>query len=285
MSPTEFDLRAALRDGEGDGLDVDRVVADGHARRARRRVQLLSTAAVVTLVAVVGTGGALIGGGSSGNNSSDSLAVKNASGAASQNQRAAAPNDKSAATTTRAAAGGSAKAPGIADRAAAVACPTSLPRRLLPGGGSPGQFGADGPLFADPVDSIVVCSYGSAVRTTGGLTPARLVLTGQNAMKLASSLEHASKTPLKLPCPEIRTTDQRALAIIGVTAAGKTMPAITTTLTDCNSPVTNGTAVRYNWNPPPNLGTVLRTLTPRPAASGPFPRLEPSGKKIGSPVR
>ncbi|MDT4951126.1 MAG: hypothetical protein QOJ37_3721, partial [Pseudonocardiales bacterium] len=60
MSPTEFDLRAALRDGEGDGVDVDRVVAGGRARRTHRRSQLLSTAAVVAFVAAAGTGGALI---------------------------------------------------------------------------------------------------------------------------------------------------------------------------------------------------------------------------------
>lgn len=38
MSPSEFDLRAALHDGEGEdeGIDVHRIVAAGQARRARR---------------------------------------------------------------------------------------------------------------------------------------------------------------------------------------------------------------------------------------------------------
>lgn len=279
MSPTEFDLRAALRDGEGDGPNVDRIVAGGRARRAQRRSQLLSTAAVVVFVAAAGTGGALLwgGNGSGGGNASDKAAF-GAGDSRAAGQNPGAPNAQPTGTTAN---GGSVR--GSADPA--VACPTSVPHLLLPGGGSPGQFGADGPLFPDPVDSIVVCSYGSPLRGAG-VSPARLVLTGQNATALASSLENASKTRSAQPCPAIRSSDQHSLAIIGVTAAGTALPAITTTLSQpaCNVQVTNGTAVRYDWAPPANLQTVLTTLTPRPAGSGSLPPVAPSGKNIGSPV-
>ncbi len=67
MSPNEFQLRAALRDGEGEHLDPDTVVARARAvTRARRdrRVRYLSVAAVVAVVGGIGTvaGVALSGG-------------------------------------------------------------------------------------------------------------------------------------------------------------------------------------------------------------------------------
>jgi hypothetical protein len=286
MSPTEFDLRAALRDGEGDGVDVDRVVAGGRARRTHRRSQLLSTAAVVAFVAAAGTGGALIwasNNGGSGNNTSTGYAAGSQVGPSAADGKVPAtgpqPDAPSAGATSSAGIG--------AGKHAAIACPNSLPRTLLPGGGSPGQFGADGPMFPEPVDSIVVCSYGSPLRAATSVTPGRLVLTNANARALAASIENAAKSRPTLPCPTLRPRDEQSLAIIGVTARGTEMRTITTTLAQpaCNTQVTNGTAVRYNWSPPANLHDVLTTLTPRPSGKVSLPVVSPSGKNIGSPVR
>ena len=60
MSPTENDLRAALRDGEGDGPDASRIVIAGQRARARRRTQLVNTAVAVALVGGLGTAGTLL---------------------------------------------------------------------------------------------------------------------------------------------------------------------------------------------------------------------------------
>lgn len=287
MTPTEFDLRSALRDGEGDGPDVDRVVAGGQARRAQRRVRLLSTAAVVAFVAAAGVGGAVLvnrgGGGQSGDSGGAALAPSRHTSVDANGGRV---TDKVPAAPASAAGSGAADGKTSA-KAAGVACPATLPRRLLPGGGSPGQFGADGPLFTDPVTSLVVCSYGSPVRASEQVTPGRLVLDGANATELARSLENADTTRSSSPCPTIRYATARSLAIIGVTARGTAMTPVTTTLSQpaCNTVVTNGTAVRYNWSPPANLAPILDSLTPRPVGSVTVPNISSSGKNIGSPVR
>lgn len=284
MSPTEFDLRAALHDGEGDRVDVDRVVAGGQARRAQRRIQVLSTSAVVVFVAAASTGAALLWGGSDSGGPVGSNADRRAAGGQVGDARRAAPSLGSIPAATDPSATMAASAP--ARRDAAIACPTSMPHLLLPGGGSPGQFGSDGPMFAKPVDSIVVCSYGSPLRAAGPVRPARLVLTGGSATALATSLENASKTNASESCASIRPADEHSLAIIGVTAKGTELATITTTLTSppCNVQVTNGTAVRYDWAPPAGLQVVLSTLTPRPAGNVTVPRVPPTGRNIGSPV-
>lgn len=253
MSPSEFDLRSALRDGEGDGdggVEVEALIATGDARRAQRRVQLLSSAAVVVFVAAAGTGGALLWG--NGGNGHDS-------GGGSQQQ-----------LSRVSAANGGAAHPSSSEPAASGAasgCPEALPRHLLPGGAGPGRSGSAAPLFTKPVASIVVCSYGitkQSVHQTPPI-PARLVLTGSQAQQLRSSLENAARTPPRTACPAILRADQRELAIIGVTAGGTRLTSITTTLNavPCQVTVTNGTALRYGWSPPPALTEILRSLTPR----------------------
>ena len=44
MSPNEFDLRAALRAGEGETLDPDSVLSAARAARHDRRVRIASVA-------------------------------------------------------------------------------------------------------------------------------------------------------------------------------------------------------------------------------------------------
>ncbi|MDT4942501.1 MAG: hypothetical protein QOJ34_2590, partial [Pseudonocardiales bacterium] len=48
--PSEFDLRAALAEGEGDAPNPNLLISAGRARRAQRRSRVLSTVAVVALV-------------------------------------------------------------------------------------------------------------------------------------------------------------------------------------------------------------------------------------------
>jgi hypothetical protein len=261
MSPSESDLRAALRDGEGDDLNVDRIIAGGRALRARRRARMMTAAAVTVLVAGLGTGGAVL---LSGNGNSESGSKAN--GGTSFDQRRA--QSGTAGSLNGAAGGGAAasaanppKAAAPNDSVTAVPCPASLPDYRLPGGGSPGQFGADGPLFSRTVDSIVVCAYGtpSAAATA---RPHRLVLTDGAATAVADSLEKAPRTKPTGACPFLRTADAQAIAIVGVAADGKVVGTVTTTVGDpaCSVRVTNGTALRYQWLPPEVLRTALAEL-------------------------
>jgi hypothetical protein len=267
MSPTEHDLRAALRDGEGDGPDPDRLIALGQAHQARRRMQMLSTAVAVVVIAGAGTGIVALARSGSGDKTNADSAVH---GAAGERLAVSAPGGSSGAG---AGAGGASSAalPAAAGsqnagKAAGVGCPATLPRYVLPGGGSPGQFGADEPLFDRPVTSVIVCSYDVVPAPSGApLAPARVALSGASARRLAASLNGAAAAPATL-CPKRDlTASARDLAIIGLAADGTPLHTITVTRSAsacADSQVTNGTAVRYNWTPPSDLRPILAALTP-----------------------
>ena len=110
--------------------------------------------------------------------------------------------------------------PGAHDRTAAgtqnVSCPSSPSQQLLPGGGSPGQFGASGPLFDKPVASLVLCGY-SFGPNVSATSPAhgRKVVSGTAAQQLVTSLENAPKRRPTGACPDYRLAVTRTLVIIG----------------------------------------------------------------------
>ena len=265
MSPTEHDLRAALRDGEGDAPSAGGIVARGRALRAKRRSHLLYAAVAIVLVGGVGVGGAFLLGNSTTDSKNNSLSGA-AGGASSDNTYGQAHSGGTS---------GSAKAlvpsRGGVRSPDAVACPSSLPRYLLPGGSRAGQLGGDGPLFRQPVRALVVCSYGAVGGAVGSkpTPPARLVLTGNEATVLADSLEHAAKTKPAGLCPDIRSADEQALAILGLAGDGSTVGTVTTTINRpaCAVQVTNGSAVRYAWTPPPQLAPKLAGLNPQAGRS------------------
>jgi hypothetical protein len=267
VSPTEFDLRAALREGEGDAPNAERVLAGARAYRARRRSRMLSTAATVVCVAAVGgvVAGVL---GTSGNGES---------GAGSM----AAPNVASSSGAPHSAAGRSGVAPGRLNQPygtttlALPGCPTTRPDFTPPAGSS-----SAGDLLPEPVRSFVVCSYGS-----GSAAPNRLLVTGNDAVALAASLHSTLPHPLGVACPRPVGLRSYSLAMIGVTAPGKTLPTITARLTvpACNVVVTNATVVRYGWQPPQSLIEQLATLRSGPVEIPSSP-VTP-GHNEGSPVR
>jgi hypothetical protein len=133
--PSEFDLRAALREGEGDGPDADLLIAAGQTRRAQRRVRLLSTAVVIAVVGGGAFGATQLGGSHESGGSSADVAA----GAAGGGQSAQAPGD----AVRRSAQSGAAYQPvsgaeppraqlkALAD----IPCPAAAPNYLLPGGG------------------------------------------------------------------------------------------------------------------------------------------------------
>jgi hypothetical protein len=253
MSPTEHDLRAALSDGEGDGPDPDRLIELGQARQARRRMQVLTTAAVV-VIAAAGTG--IVALGRTGGGNTDS-AVRGATSVDLGPTRGTGAAGGAATGARPAASGYAAKA-----ASAAVGCPATLPRYALPGGGSPGQFGAGDPLFSKPVRSVIVCSYPDA--DTAASAPVRRALQGAQATGLAASLDAAPRSPGS-SCAARAQSPARNLAIIGLAADGTQLGTVTVTRTGTScaaSQVTNGTAVRYNWTPPSDLLPILAGRTP-----------------------
>jgi hypothetical protein len=165
-----------------------------------------------------------------------------------------------------------------------VPCPASVPRYLLPGGGSP-QFGANQPLFSRPVTSVVVCSYGTTTQALGRHppVPARLPLHGTLASRLVAGLEKPSAASCAAPTASLG----HPLAIIGLAADGSKVATVTATLSadGCAVQVTNGTALRRNWTPPRDLRNLLLALTPRLGGDPvPMPSHTPSGKVHGSPI-
>jgi hypothetical protein len=268
MSPSEFDLRAALHEGEGDPIDIGQLIAGAEARRAQRRVRIQSAAAVAAIVAVVGFGGSLLWRSGGGHNS--------ASSGQTQLSRPALHSEP---------ANGSARGPAAA--ASAAGCPDTFPRYELPGGGSPGQFGSTGPLFDKPVSSVLVCSYGvAAPRASSAGAPNAVRLTGANASELVNSLEHASTILKRANCPLLENTGQADVAMIGFTADGRKVATVTATLTvpPCNVEVSNGTAIRYDWQPPTAvLHAIGAQVLP---AGGAVTRTNPlpGGRVHGSPI-
>ena len=278
MSPSEFDLRAALHDGEGGELNVDQVIQHARARVTQRRVRLLSGAAIVALVAGVATGGALLAGAGNGshqNSANEQGAETSArSAAGGQGAKHRTPVEAGGAAALSTAVPGPANAPVLQGTAGATSCPRRPPP-ALPGGRSPEQLGTAGPLFSKPVASVVVCGYGSTVTRVSApnRNPARLELHDGAATRLAASLENAAKVKPRVMCPDYRTADAQQIAIIGITADGKQAGIVTTTigLPACDVEVTNGTAIRYNWTPPADIARQLAALNPVGVVVSPGP--------------
>lgn len=299
MSPDERQLRAALHQGEGESVDVGAVVARAEAVRHGRRVRLASVAAAVVLVGAVGTGGAILFGGS---NAADTSAARTAGGSADSAAGPAVPAIGTAGPGGSGPGSSASPAPGVpapgplAD-AARVPCPSRPPHYLLPGGGGSGQFGAGASLFSGPVESVKVCGYAEAGSATVS-SPLSRVVTGQRASELTASLDAASTIRPAIMCP-VPADWTTTLVVIGLSHSGAAMKPVVVPLT-CGAQITNGSAVRYGWQPPADLAPLLpldtspgNGLSPGPTgptsvpATGPasVPPTSPSGKVGGSPVR
>ena len=267
MSPSEHELRAALSDGEGPGLDVNAIVGNAIAYRRQRRARVLGGVSVAAIVAGIGVaGGFLIS--SSGNGSSASSAD------------GAALNGTNSAATVPAApsngAGGGKNADG------AVACPAALPSVKTP---APSAKNATGALFPSQVQSVVLCRYGTAANLGANVTYAAnggAELSGRQASDLVQSFETASSTPPGV-CPHFRTQGQpQKFVVFGVNSAGTRTDPVVATVGDnpCQTVITNGTAVRYSWTPPNGLASLLAGLNSATSASPPV--IGPSGTPIPS---
>jgi hypothetical protein len=265
--PSEFDLRAALAEGEGDAPNPNLVINAARARRAQRRSRILATVAVVALVSAGAVGIGQLGGtgGSSGN--ADSAAGVGGAVAGKDESRS---NALDYGANSRD-AHGAVLVPQAAEQAlAAIPCPSFATADAVVGGaGGSGSRARTGAVFSAPVSSAVVCAYGPTVHaySTTARTPARLELVGAPAVQLATSIETAPTTSAPGPCGQ---GVHNRYAFVAVGARGQRIATVAADLgAQCAAIVTNGVAVRYDWHPPPNLARRLVALTPMGVPASP----------------
>lgn len=260
MSPSEFDLRDALRDGEGDGLNPDVMIASALQIRRTRRTRMGAIAASVVAVGLIGAGT------TQWIHSTSSVHAADSAGTAKTTFGAAGASMPNAADAT---SGGGARNPGPQP----TGCPATVPRLAIPGGGGSGLFGSGGPLFSGTVTQIRVCGYPQ------GAAPTSVLITGNDAAALATSLNAAPRTPKNSVCP-FNSAGTGQLVLLATTADGQALPPVVATM-HCTWTVTNGTAVRYTWTPPPNpILTGLITAATAGTAGGAGPP-----HASGSPAR
>lgn len=270
MSPSEADLRAALREGEGDGVDANDIIWSVRHTRARRRSMLLSAAAAVIVVAATAAGvTALVRGAGSPNGSSGAAAQGNGGGnAAAGSSSTSVP----ARTHPQPAIPGGAREPGmqIAPRCGAFGGPAS-----------PGRARASGSLVPGPVRAFVVCAYSNFPTRSAAMAP-QVRITGPAARQIAESLRKLTAT-WPPDCPQVSSTGNTAINLLPISSTGRQLPDITVKigLPACGTTVTNGWITRYGWRLPPRVEALL----PHAGVPGKFQLVPPARGESGAPPR
>jgi hypothetical protein len=154
---------------------------------------------------------------------------------------------------------------------AQIGCPSSsTASSLVDDAAQATADAAHGALFRSAVSSAVVCAYGSTLEPaiTAQRRPARLELLGTTARRLVTSMENAEVAPNPGPCGQ---GIPNRYTVIGVGGSGAAQDPVTVDLVGaaCAPVVTNGSAVRYDWVPPPDLARRLSELTPTGAPDAP----------------
>lgn len=263
MSPSEADLRAALREGEGDGVDPYDIIFAARQQRAHRRTVLLSAAAAVIFVGGAAAGGAaLINAGNpstTGGGNGAGLADQAAGIHANASTRGAMPN-------------ASAPEHGTMNRPAEPLIPLCLTpqiRRTPTSGGTK----TSGPLLVSPVQSFIICEYSvTSLRNTRSAAP--LVVSGAAARSLVASLANTATTPVPPTCPLNKPEAGLALTMTPVAPDGRHLTPLTAMITkpECTTTVSNGTSIRYGWQVPPRIFKLLgQTTAAAPSGSPEMP--------------
>jgi hypothetical protein len=270
MSPSEAQLRAALRHGEGDSPDAGVLIS--HAVRVRRRRQrrIMSIATGTTVVAFVAAGvGVLVslGGGSGSAGGADSAAA-GAGAAVHAPVRAPAAAPSVSKPDSAASSAGRYVAEATPGRATRLACPSAPAHYALPGGGGLGAFGSTEKLFVRSVAAMKICVY----PPVPARTPLSTVLTEPAARKFAADLESApARATSARPCPSNTAAVGSELAVLAVSTDARRLKPVVITVQPCSaSQVTNGTAVRYLVTLPTPVSRLLDSaLRLRPASGQP----------------
>lgn len=257
MSPNEFQLRAALQDGEGELPSADLAIARALRVRIERRRRITSVASAAAVVAVVAVGGTLLLRSGSGRESGGTAGGAAASFPAFQATHGGNPQPETVGGAPVRSADNAQADGSDTQKAFGLACPAQFPRLMLPGGGGTNQFGADRPLFDSPVAAMKICRYDAAGAAVGSS-----VLGTAAASDVATKLDNGSST--RPTCASV--TSEGSLAIYAVTAGGTTQRLVTLDL-GCPFQATNGTAVRYLSAA--TVGAMRTGLTPSPNHGSP----------------
>jgi hypothetical protein len=271
MSPSESDLRAALRDGEGDDIPVDRLIHVAQTGAARRRTRLLTTAAVVAVLACAGVGGGLLA-----NSGSDGAASTSTPGFAAGGQSA-----DSASGSGNGAPGALARLPAAVQggqsggSSAAAACPATAAAAVDAAAKTTATAGTQ--VFTGRVTRVLVCSYGypnGVAQLTPPPHPTSLELRGAAADRLVASLERAPTAKPSGMCPLVRGVAS-PLVMIGIAADGSVAGTASTVLGTpvCNVVVLSAGARRYDWTPPVDLAPMAQQV---PQTAIPSHQIRPS---------
>lgn len=216
MSPNEEQLRAALRQGEGEQPNADLIIASAHAaRRSRRRMAWAIAGSVAVVIAIGGGITALA------LRSEDSTSAGSAAG-----EPQAAPSPTSAGgAAAPAASPGTGSPPAVSG---ALACPGPPPTIAMPNT-------SNGRLLPDGLTTIRICLYQTGTPKLAGMTD----VTGTAAEQLARRLEDSP-----LPTPKTACTADLGptVVILGRTATANA-PTVVGNLGGCGE-ITNGQAAR-----------------------------------------
>ena len=259
MSPTENELRAFLREGEGEIPDAVSVMSNAmRVREARRKriTTVLSSAAA----AVVVIGGSVLlvnaGGSNDENAGSGGLAQRvnntaNAAGGADLGTNSEKHQSRSEASVMAPNANKSQRYNALMGLPMCPASPTHL---ALPGGGGLNTFGADGKMWQQPPNAMRVCAY------IGSNRPASRMIYGPQVAKIAHEVETASVTRIAGPsCPtSTPSTAGRTIEIFALDADRNRLKPVVFDAPACGVVhATNGTASRYLTKLPAGVASTI----------------------------
>ena len=215
MSPNEEQLRAALRQGEGERPNSDLVIASAHAARRSRRRMVWAVAGSVAVVIAIGGGITALT-----LHSGNSTSAGAGAGAPQM-----APSPTSAGGAAAPARPGTGSPPALTG---ALACPIPPATIAMPSA-------SNGRLFPDRITAIRICLYQAGTPKFAGMTE----VTGTGAEQLARRLEDSP-----LPAPKTACTADLGptVVILANTATGKA-PTVVGNLGGCGE-ITNGQAAR-----------------------------------------
>lgn len=245
MSPSEAQLRAALREGAGRGLDADAIIAKAERYRRARRQRLINGAAAAAVVCV------FVGGGSW-------LAARTGDEQGGGSSGSAAHGAARTAVAQPPAAGGGVAAPSARETSAPSAtapvpgCPPTAKPVAVPDTGTTGRAAA---LLPTGLSAITACGYSP--------DSARLqhskVFTGATANGLAARLNRGSVSPV----PSSRqcstgTHHARRLVLFATAATGARPKTVQVTVRCTGVVATNGAVARYLPDLPRSLSPLVR---------------------------
>ncbi len=215
MTPRESDLRAALRDGEGDGVDPSTVVGRAlHVRRRRRRTvgAVLGSVAAVAVVAIAVP-----------------LAASHTATTRSSSAQMQVGTASSGVPDTLVGPALPVPEPGSSPRSSPPASsPSTAPSASCPDDTpsvpSPRNLSTAGQaeLLPPSVATIVVCVYQDAAATVNTKRPSSYVVTGAQAATIAGRLNDSPAPSPTASCP----LDLGPTVALVSTGAGGTRTAV-----------------------------------------------------------